>query len=129
MPPTWTAFVERQWKKYGVFEPSHYSPDGPALRAFAAFAGRARAAGSQVVLVLVPESTVVRARMPPEAMNAIRTGLERLGPDAPPLLDLRDTMPDDAFMDNLHMSEKARPAFTSILSDRLRQLESRSTGR
>ena len=71
MDPGWDAFVERQFRKYHVFEPSVYSPDSPGVRTLSDLTRRARAVGSDVIFVMVPERSSLRKRMPLEAEETL----------------------------------------------------------
>jgi hypothetical protein len=123
MPKGWDEFVERQLRKYHVFDPSSYSPEGPAVRSLVNFTRRARALGSDVLVVMTPERATLRSRVPREAESTLRDGLNRaFGAKNVQILDLRDAVDDSAFLDNVHLSDKGRIAFTKILSERLRPI-------
>jgi hypothetical protein len=116
--------IRRHWDgmaRKGWFDPSCYDEDGPNARALPALVRRARAQGVEVMVVLLPATKRVRDALPPGAGRFPETVLRRaFGADAPPVLDLCDTMPDDAFYDLVHLTSKAREAFSEKLSRALR---------
>lgn len=81
-----------------------------------------RARGAQVIVALMPEHSLLRARLPPEAMRALRAALnEAFGADSPPLLDLRDAVPDSGFTDISHVNAEGRLIISRLLAARVNQ--------
>jgi hypothetical protein len=130
---TWTQkqhaapdFLETQmkgWRGKGWFNRASYSPDGPEMRNFLRLIRTLCDAGSEVVIVLVPESSRLRNSIPPAAVNSLATALNRaFGPTAPPVLNLRDAIPDPLFFDLVHLDPDGRVAFTKHLAQALDHL-------
>ena len=76
--------------------------------------------GTEVVVLLLPESSSLRALIPPEAMSCLREALGRgFGPDAPMVVDLRAAIADDQFHDSIHPNKSGREATTRQLLEAL----------
>jgi predicted dienelactone hydrolase len=74
------------------------------------------------MIMLVPERSTLRSRIPPAALRSFQETLERgFGADAPPVLDLRDGIPDDQFHDDLHLKLAGRRRATQELAQALRK--------
>ena len=81
-----------------------------------------RARGTQVIVALMPEHSLLRARLPAEAMRALHAGLDNaFGADIPPLLDLRDVVPDSGFTDISHVNAEGRKIVSQLIADRVTQ--------
>jgi hypothetical protein len=123
MPDGWMEFVYHGLEKSKLFEPSSYPANGQGIRSLADTVRRARGVGTEVILVLMAEGSEVRSRMPREAETRLREAVHReFGDSSPMIVDLRGSVVDDMFLDQLHLSDKGRNIFTRILSDRLRQV-------
>jgi hypothetical protein len=73
----------------------------------------ARAHGSRVGFLFLPESTEFRAWYPPRAERAAREHLDSLSRELDvPVLDTRDWMPDGLFVDGFHLSRTGADAFS-----------------
>jgi hypothetical protein len=106
-----------QWRDKGWFERGAYAPGDKNARALVSMVRDARGLGASVIVVLMPESSPVRASVPPEAMRCLREALGRgFGPDAPPVVDLREALPDDRFSDTIHPDERGRREFSGRLT-------------
>ncbi len=112
-----------------AFNPDAYGPDEPNVRNVLAFVRELRSAGSDVILVFMPEMLRRRLALPPGALHGFEQAMHReFGNAQPPVLDFRDAMPDDSFYDLLHLDPNGRTAFTERLGRALRDL-SASRGR
>ena len=62
----------------------------------------------------------MRAAVPAEAMDCLRAVLrDAFGPAAPPIVDLRDAIPDRMFHDEVHEKREGRVAATRLLIEAL----------
>ncbi len=81
----------------GWFDRANYSTEGYNARSLVAIVREARGRGVEAVVVLLPESSVMRAAVPAEAMDCLRAVLrDAFGPAAPPIVRpaRRDPRPD-----------------------------------
>jgi hypothetical protein len=96
-------------KDKGWYDVSSYSSQGRAADDLIAIIRRARAHGAEVMIMLVPERSNLRPRIPPAALRCFHETLDRgFRADAPPILDLRDAIADDQFHDDLHLRQSGR---------------------
>jgi hypothetical protein len=109
-------------KDKGWYEVSSYSSQGRAASDLIAIMSRARSHGAEVFIMLVPERSNLRSRIPPAALRCFHETLERgFGALAPPILDLRDAVADDGFHDDLHLKQSGRRQATMKLAQALRE--------
>ena len=98
----------------GWYDGANYSTEGQNARALVDIVRQARGRGIEPVIVLLPESSPMRASIPAEAMGTLRAVLRgAFGPGSPPVVNLRDSIPDAQFHDNVHPGARAgwpRPA-------------------
>jgi hypothetical protein len=107
--------IENQ-RAMGRFDAANYVPDGPNVRALVGAIGRLKAAGVVVVIMMLPEESRVRALLPPKSLDVLRDALTgAFGAAAPPILDLRATVPDDQFEDLMHVDKRGRARVTELL--------------
>jgi hypothetical protein len=96
---------EQFFEGLGTFDPRAYARGRRAAAALIDLVRRFRDRGAAVVLVLMPESSRLRRRMPPEASRALEAALGRAFPGSmPPILDLRDAVEDAGFVDLAHLN-------------------------
>jgi len=134
-PPAWKSKhaskgeIKRQLRKFekrGWFDARHYDPRGEAsrlliglLRELHRFAQGAKGHG-KLVIVLMPERAMMRARVPPKAEGCLKKIMEEaFSSEAPPVLNLRDLMPDAYFFDLVHLNKRGRLAFSKQLAAKL----------
>jgi hypothetical protein len=105
------AWQVREYTRKGWFAADAYSPDGPNVRALADLLIRLRRLGARVVLVLLPEPTGLRERVPAEARRRLSTLIASLpAADAPEVLDLREAVGDRDLTDLVHPGPLGREA-------------------
>ncbi len=116
-------------KDKGWSSPECYSSDGTNARALIDLIREARERGTEVVVMLLPESSSLRESIPPVAMQSLREALERgFGADSPLVVDLRASLSDDLFHDSIHPRKSGRELTTGRLLRALkgRQLPAKS---
>lgn len=120
--------LQGEVKDKGWFNPACYVADGPNARDMVAIISEARTRGTEVVILLLPERSDLRSRIPPEAMLCLKDALARsFGEDSPTVIDLRDAMPDESFHDTLHLNKASRGQFTLALAKALKSRDGWST--
>jgi hypothetical protein len=129
-PPPADVFVkqERQFAGFGWFDSRSYEAAAvePQAESLVRMVTGMRAAGSRVILVLMPEDAALRARLPAVGLERLQRVLaDAFGADVPPILDLRDAMPDAAFRDHVHIDHRpgCRDVLTSRLMERIAALD------
>jgi hypothetical protein len=103
----------RAWEGYGWFDASRFAAEGAEGAALREVAEAARALGGPVVFVLMPEHAELRRRSPAVALSAVRTVLASAG--NPPVLDLREALPDSALFDYAHANATGRAMLSAVL--------------
>ncbi len=123
MTPEQARSQAEQFRSINLFAPESYAVDSAASAELIATVRAARATGARVVVVVLPESTLMRQETPPGARGLTRQVLEHaLGAEAPPVLDLNDVLNDDEFLNLTHANQWGRDRFTPLLARRLRDL-------
>lgn len=105
----------------GVFDPGVYSKDGEQLVVLNDLIARFRRAGSPVMIVLMPEMSPLRARVPAKARQVLTESLQG-NPNASsvPVLDFGGALDDDDFSDYAHLNDRGRAALTKLLANAIR---------
>jgi len=89
---------------------------------------RFRDLGTEVIVVIMPETAALRSVVPPEEEQFLIDSLtKRFGSDA--LLNFRDAVPDEMFIDYAHVSSAGRAKFSLQLAQALRHRKSATTCR
>jgi hypothetical protein len=79
-----------------------------------------QARGAKVVIVLMPEYSELRGRVPPIALERLLSSLqEKLGTNAPLVVNFRDALSDDDFADISHVNASGREDFSRLLAARI----------
>ena len=119
------ASLDEQLKAYDerdLFKPATYaSVLADQQRAdLADLIAAMQARGSKVVLVLMPEYSELRRRLPDNAVTELLNNLQTtLGANMPPVVNLRDAIGDEGFTDISHTNTEGRDAFTRLLADQI----------
>jgi len=72
--------------------------------------------GESVAIILMPDHSKIRALYSPDLDRAFRQALAQISPAASlPVIDLRDSMPDDLFFDYWHLNPQGRREFSAKL--------------
>ena len=107
----------------GWYEPSSYRTDGPNFAHLRDFFRTAHEHKTRTFLVLVPESSGYRARLPGSAADHLeRTLVDALGDAAPVVLDFREAAPDDDFIDVNHLSPRGREHLSHRLAGAMKSV-------
>ena len=107
-----------------LYEPASYERGRiqPQTDALNELISKLRARGADVIVALMPEHSLLRARLPAEAMRALHAGLDdAFGANSPPLLDLRNAVPDSGFSDISHVNAEGRMMVSRMLAERINQ--------
>jgi hypothetical protein len=115
-PRATPAFLDEQlraWHDYGWFDAANFSASGPEARSLRQLLVEARALGDRVVIVLLPEHSAARRRIPEAAAIAFDGALAGAVPV--PLIDLRDRLPDPLFYDYAHVNSAGRARATALM--------------
>ncbi len=108
-------------KDKGWYDPVSYAANDANARDLVATIREVRSSGIEVVLLLLPERSDLRSRVPREATLCLReTILDNFNGDAPVVIDVRDAIPDDLFHDSVHLRNEARSLTTLRLIEALR---------
>jgi hypothetical protein len=112
----------RGW--YRWFEPQEYETHEQAQIAWLVqLIGRFRERGARVFVLVMPEHTVPRRRIPPSAYSFLRAALAKEFDGAPPvvLLDFRAVLPDSMFYDYVHVNQAGRAELSHRLAQAMRR--------
>jgi hypothetical protein len=106
-PPTRNPFWSR---------PEAYDEGSVDVQALRQLAATLAARGTQVVILLMPERSVLRETTPATAWEAV------IAPLGLPVIDLRDLVADDLFFDRTHVGAEGRVLLTRALADQLQEV-------
>jgi hypothetical protein len=124
-------YVEQHWERaagYGWYDPKRYAWPNPQTDSLVRQIDDWQRRGAQVFIILLPEPTPVRKKIPPQAKATLRAVLqENFADQAPPVIDLRDTISDEMFSDHIHLNANGRKAFSLLLAKQLRALVAEKT--
>jgi hypothetical protein len=97
-----------QYREFGCFDPGRYSPENSNARSLVRMICAARQAGSKAAIILLPEHSLLRGSIPPEAIRCLENLNRANFPDDPvPIYDLRDRIADNLFYDLIHPGRDA----------------------
>ncbi len=111
----------RVWRDDGYFNPGSYVKDSQA-EIFSEVLEKLSGTGAQIVIVLMPESTRLREKVPPVAGTKM---LALAGEHK--VLDLRASLPDDYFWDVVHLNIDGRQRLSAELALELEKLGFKAT--
>jgi hypothetical protein len=112
------------FEELGWLDPKSYDRIGrePA-EALASLVDELSARAGAVVIVLMPEHTAFRRRVPDLAVEMLVSALERQGGGSHSVADFRAAIPDAEFTDYCHLNDTGRAHFTAQLARWLREWE------
>jgi hypothetical protein len=117
----WQANVRRYGER-GYYDGYAYGRSRQQVGILIDLVSKFVAREAEVVVVLMPEHSRLRARIPDVAMRTLTDPFRReLGEQAPAIIDLRDTIPDSGFLDISHMNNDGRTLFSPQLADAIAQ--------
>jgi hypothetical protein len=107
---------------YGWFESKKYERSQESqARALIELMRVMRERGSKVILLLMPEHSELRLRIPEEASAYLRRALVgAFGDSSPTILDYRASIPDSSFSDYSHLNDQGRRQFSRLLAEWIR---------
>jgi hypothetical protein len=112
--------LQRVWaasERLGRFSPASYSVEDAPARSLVDIIAHSRLVGAKVYVVLMPEKSVWRNIVPPEAEKCLQAALaNHFGETRPPVIDLRATLADDLFSDYYHLNTSGRDAASQLLA-------------
>jgi hypothetical protein len=118
------ATFHDQLVSYGnrkLFDPATY--DLPIARqqlgTLTQLIGELQARGATVVVMLMPEYSELRQRVPPIALERLRASLRQLGNNTPAVVNFRDALSDDDFSDISHVNVSGRADFSRLMAAKI----------
>jgi hypothetical protein len=120
-------FLENQLNEFtntGWFDREQYNRNREAqMAALIELISRFRNLGSEVLIVSMPETTLMRSRVPAEEQQFLRDSIQHhFSSDTPSVLDFRDAVPDDMFADYTHLNAYGREKFSLQLAIAIQNL-------
>jgi hypothetical protein len=104
-----------------LFDPATY--DLPVARqqldSLIQLIGELQSRGATVVVVIMPEYSELRERMPPIAMERLLASLHQLSNNAPAVVNFRDALGDEDFSDISHVNTAGRTDFSRLLAAKI----------
>ena len=117
----WQANIQRYGER-GYYDGHAYARSTEQVGILIELVSSFLARETKVVVVLMPEHSRLRARVPVVAMRTLTDPLSReFGNQAPAIVDLRDTIPDSGFLDISHMNSDGRTLFSPQLAGAIAQ--------
>jgi hypothetical protein len=112
---------EQFFQGLGVFDRETYTNSPKAKAILVQLIQDFRARGSVVVVILMPENSRLRKRMPPNIIDAVTTPLQKaFEMDVPPVLDLRDKIDDAGFVDLTHLNPRGSAECGRLIGAKIR---------
>ncbi len=126
-PPIRTPrLLSQVWPSWGIYDPRSFDADGLQAHLLAETIAAIRQTGATPVVVLMPESSVLRERIPVAAVAAMNKALARaFAPEQADVIDLRTAVPDDEFSDPMHADKRGCTRASHIIAERLREIRAR----
>jgi hypothetical protein len=105
----------------GWFDATRYSPESSNSRALVEIVREARRAGAKVCIILLPEHSAFRDRIPPEAVSCFAE-INRINfaEDPVPVYNLRKRLSDEQFSDLQHVSVRAMEQISIVIANCVR---------
>jgi hypothetical protein len=116
-----------QWQAFGWFDERLFSTRSAEARAFAAQLDAATRFAPHTLVVLMPESSALRARVPERAGATLQELVAAQAAPSIRLLDLRAALPDTMFHDHVHLNRDGRARLSMLLGEHVAAL--RAAGR
>jgi len=104
----------------GAFDAASYSVERPTSRSLVQTTRLAQATGTNVVVIIMPESSALRAIMPANAMQVVQRLLTvELGANPPKIINARGALPDDLLWDCFHATPEGSRILTQLVAREL----------
>ncbi len=125
--------VQSQWdtrlREYGArgyYDEENYREESDQVNRLVSLVSDIRSQGTRVLIVYMPEHSMLRASIPATGLARISEQLAAGFSETDPveMLDMRNTVPDSGFKDISHLNDFGRSVFSSQLAERLRALGS-----
>ena len=117
----WQAKI-RQYGLRGYYNPDAYLRSRAQGASLIELVTEFRSRDAGITIVLMPEHSLLRQRMPPAAMDALVESLSSaFGDQLPLLIDLQDAIPDSGFADISHLNEDGSEQFSLRLAEVISQ--------
>lgn len=108
------------WEALGWFDQDVYEENEDQQSYLVDAVCQLQARSKLVGVVMMPETSELRRRVPPIASQTVRTVLDKHFSDAPVVqIDLRDEFDDGMFADYAHLNARGREAFSARLEHEL----------
>jgi hypothetical protein len=114
--PEQVAKHTEEERQEGRFDPALFSPLRESSRSLIEMIRLARSVGAEPIVVIMPERSIYRAALPP---NARRTLFATLFGAAARVIDLETFAPDGEFLDLHHLGERGKARVTRRLIEEL----------
>jgi hypothetical protein len=102
------------WSDLGWFSPDRYSTSSTEARTAGRVIQQASASSARTVVLLMPESSTLRTRLPAAAERSMRQVIAAVAPSVP-VLDFRARIADSLFYDHAHLNGGGRAQFSGLL--------------
>ena len=112
------AFLRQHAEGYGWFDPESYRTSSPEAHRLRALIEALDRGGAKLVVVLLPERSDLRSRIPDAAADRLDAVLQSTGVDLS-VVDHRDWISDDRFFDHAHLNHVGRDDYTPRLAEAL----------
>ncbi len=107
----------RRYGERGYYEAAAYARSANQIDALVGLINKFSEHPTDILIVLMPEHSKLRARIPPAALDTLLRPLtQALGGATPEIVDMRTTVPDSGFTDISHMNSVGRRLFSPLLS-------------
>jgi hypothetical protein len=114
---------EQFFADLGAYDRQTYANSPKAAAALVEMVRDLRQRGSVVVIVLMPENSRLRKRMPPDINDTVTGPLRAaFGEDAPQVIDLRDAVEDEGFVDLTHLNQVGNQRCSRLIGTRVPDL-------
>ena len=111
-------FEEMQQR--GVFDPQSYTTNHATYKSLVEFVRTAQSIEAEVIIVIMPIMSRLRFSTPPVATQSIHELLhENFGAKAPRVVDLYQSVPDDQFMDYIHVNARGAKSLNDLFVQKL----------
>jgi len=108
------------FEEMGVFDAGTYEKSPKATAALVRVIEGFRSRGARVVVLLLPQHSQLRERIPRQAYDIFTTALkQKFSAEPLPLLDLRTIIDDDGFVDLPHLNRKGSTKFSKLMAEQL----------